>query len=197
MSDREQFGLRMRLAIADPPYLGRAELWYGGKGRFKHGTAGRACGRGDLAPEYHADAARWDDPTSHVDLMTTMNREFDGWALAASGKTLAPLLDVAYRLDARLAIWHVTNAIPDGCRVRSTWEAVIYKMPDARRAVGTGHRVTDHLSAAHPMSGFVGSKPRAWTHWVLDLLGWQPDDEVVDVFAGSGAVTRAIEGMLI
>ena len=42
----------MRLAIADPPYLGRAALWYGGKGRSKQGTAGRAAGRGRLAPRF-------------------------------------------------------------------------------------------------------------------------------------------------
>ena len=29
----------MRLAIADPPYLGRAALWYGGRGRNKQGPA--------------------------------------------------------------------------------------------------------------------------------------------------------------
>lgn len=27
----------MRLAIADPPYLGRATLWYGGRGRNQMG----------------------------------------------------------------------------------------------------------------------------------------------------------------
>lgn len=32
----------MRLAIADPPYLERAELWYGGKGRTAS-RGGRAC----------------------------------------------------------------------------------------------------------------------------------------------------------
>lgn len=47
----------MRLAIADPPYLGRAALWYGGKGRNKQGRAGRACGRGDLAPVFRITPA--------------------------------------------------------------------------------------------------------------------------------------------
>ena len=126
----------MRLAIADPPYLGRAALWYGGKGRSKQGTVGRAAGRG-------------------------------------------------------------RHAIPDGARVRSVWEGVFYRVPDSRRAVGTGSRVADVLSAAHPVSGFVGSKPSAWTHWVLDMLGYVPtEDEVVDVFPGSGAVSRATNGML-
>ena len=80
----------MRLAIADPPYLGRAALWYGGKGRSKQGTAGRAVGRGDLAPEFHTDAHEWDDPVKHIELMVALEEEFDGWAVACSGKTLAP-----------------------------------------------------------------------------------------------------------
>ena len=185
-----------RIAIADPPYLGRAALWYGGKGRSKQGTVGRAAGRGDLAAEYHPDAHEWDDPVKHIALMVNMDDEYDGWAMAASGKTLSPLLGVADKLGARLAIWHVTNAIPDGARVRNTWEAVFYRVPDWRRAVGTGHRVPDLLSAGHPVSGFVGSKPDAWTRWVLDLLGYQPGDEVDDLFPGSGAVTRAM-GVLL
>ena len=189
-------GQPVRLAIADPPYLGRAGLWYGGKGRSKQGTVGRAAGRGRLAREYHPDAHEWDDPAKHIALMVTMRDEYDGWVMACSGKTLAPLLGVADTLDARLAIWHVTNAIPDGARVRSVWEAVIYRVPDGRRAVGTGHRVPDLLSAPHPVSGFVGAKPDQWTRWVLDLMGYQPGDEVDDLFPGSGAVTRAM-GVLL
>ncbi len=184
-------GEPMRLAIADPPYLGRAALWYGGKGRSK-------TGRGCLAPEFHPDAHEWDDPVKHIELMVALEDEFDGWAVACSGKTLAPLIGTADRLGARLAIWHVTNAIPDGARVRSVWEGVFYRVPDSRRAVGTGRRVTDILSAGHPMNGFVGSKPTAWTHWVLDMLGYVPgEDEVVDLFAGSGAVSRVTDGMLL
>ena len=186
----------MRLAIADPPYLGRAALWYGGKGRSKHGTAGRARGRGQLAAEYHPEAHEWDDPAKHIDLIATLDREYDGWAVAASGKTLAPLLTTVDELGGRVAIWHVTNAIPDGARVRNVWEAVLYKTPAGRRAVGTGHRVPDLLSAAHPVSGFVGAKPDAWTRWVLNLLGFEPDDEIVDMFPGSGAVSRAAAMLL-
>lgn len=186
----------MRLAIADPPYLGRAALWYGGLGTTKQGTKGRARGRGKLDAEFHPDAHRWDDPAEHCALMVAMDDSHDGWAMAASGKTLAPLLGAMDNLGARLAIWHVTNAIPDGARVRNVWEAVIYKVPEGRRAVGTGHRVPDLLSTAHPVAGFVGTKPDAWTRWVLDLLGYQPGDEVDDLFPGSGAVTRAM-GVLL
>lgn len=179
----------MRLAIADPPYLGRAALWYGGKGRSRQGAAGRARGRGASDAEYHADAAYWDRPDAHRDLIIALGTDYDGWALAASGKTIDLILPFACQLEARMAIWHVTNAIPDGARVRNAWEAVIYKVPATRRAVGTGIRVPDMLSAPHPVSGFVGSKPRAWTNWVLDLLGYDPDtDTVDDLFPGSGAI---------
>ena len=189
--------MNMKLAIADPPYLGRAALWYGGnERRADHHTPGRSRGRGELAPEYHPDAHRWDDPMEHIALMSHMHAEYDGWAMAASGKTLAPLLGVADHLGARLAIWNVTNAIPDGNRVSMRWEAVILRQPDARRAYGTGHAIGDVLSAPHPMSGFVGAKPEVWTRWVLDMLGYQPGDEVDDLFPGSGAVTRAMEVLL-
>lgn len=182
----------MRLAIADPPYLGRAQLWYGGKGRGKQGSSGRACGRGELDAEYHPDAHIWDNTRAHIDLMHQLDAEYDGWAIAASGKTLGAWHADINDAGAKVAIWHVTNAIPDGARVRNTWEAVIYKVPEGRRAVGTGHRVPDHLSAPHPMACFVGSKPPEWTRWVLAILGYDPQhDTVDDIFPGSGAVTAA------
>lgn len=186
----------MRLAIADPPYLGRAALWYGGKGRSKQGTTGRAAGRGDLAPEFHPSAAEWDDQARHLGLLAQLDAGYAGWAMAASAKTL-PLFASGIPVRARIAIWRVTNAIPDGARVATVWEPVIIRVPEGRRAYGTGHAVPDVLSAPHPMKGFVGTKPDAWTHWVLDMLGYQPNkDEVVDLFPGSGSVSRAAAVLL-
>lgn len=186
----------MRLAIADPPYLGRAALWYGGMGRTKQGARGRACGRGDLDAEYHPDAALWDNPNTHRELLRTLDADYPGWAMAASPKSL-PLIAGAIPPQARIAVWVVTNAMPDGGRVGHRWEPVIVRVPDGRRGRSTGHAVPDVLSAAHPTAGFVGSKPRAWTLWVLDMLGHRADeDELVDLFAGSGAVSRAAEVLL-
>lgn len=47
----------MRLAIADPPYLGRANRWYG-IGRGHRGGIGRAAA--------HEAAAEWNNPATHV-----------------------------------------------------------------------------------------------------------------------------------
>lgn len=82
----------MRLAIADPPYLGRASLWYGGGQHPHYGTPGRAKGRTVADREWHPDAAQWDDPERHMALMTDLDLHWDGWAMAASAKTLGELL---------------------------------------------------------------------------------------------------------
>ncbi len=37
----------------------------------------------------------------------------------------------------------------------------------------------------------MGRKPVAFCAWLFDLLGMVPGDELVDLFPGTGAVTRA------
>lgn len=77
------------------------------------------------------------------------------------------------------------------------WEAVIIRIPDGRSAHNTGLHVSDVLEAPAPRRNFAGSKPDAWTRWVLDALGYRPgEDELDDLFNGSGAVVAAADGML-
>lgn len=187
----------MRLAIADPPYLGRADRWYGagrGSGRTRAGGATR--GRNGRKPDQHPDAARWDYPATHVELIERLTAEFDGWAVAGHATSTALLLASA-PAGAQLAIWGRPNAIPGGARVINTWEPVVISVPRDRRDRSTGMRTRDLLIAPVRQQGFLGSKPPEWTRWVLDLLGYDPEeDEVTDMFAGSGAVTAAADGML-
>lgn len=172
----------MKLAIADPPYLGRARRWYG-DGRGHAGGRGRA--------DEHPDASTWDMPEAHERLVAELEAEYDGWAIAMSPDSLGTYLRVASSA-ARVASWTRGNAIPSGSRVRSLWEPVLVRVPDERRAHGTGASVDDVLTAGITPGGFPGRKPEAWTHWVLAMLGYDPDaDELVDVFSGSGAVTDA------
>jgi hypothetical protein len=63
------------LAIADPPYLGRARRWYG-NGRGHGGGSGRA--------DRHADASMWDTATAHIALLARLVADFDGWAVAGA-----------------------------------------------------------------------------------------------------------------
>lgn len=63
-------------------------------------------------------------------------------------------------------------------------------VPAGRRGRG-GPPCSTAIATAAPRAGFTGAKPPAVTRWVLDLLGADPDDEVVDLFPGSGAVAAA------
>lgn len=73
----------MKLALADPPYLGRSRRWYG-DGRGHQGGRGRAAA--------HAAANEWDDPTTHQQLVAWLEAGYDGWAIAASPDSLATYL---------------------------------------------------------------------------------------------------------
>lgn len=177
----------MRLAIADPPYLGRANRWYG-SGRGHRGGIGRAAA--------HEAASDWDNPATHQALIAHLEANYDGWAIAASADPASTsLYESALPAGVRRCVWVKLNAIPSGSRVANKWEPVYVKIPDGRSAHRTGAAVNDVLVAGISYRhNFVGSKPYPWTHWVLDMLGYQDDvDELHDLFAGSGAVSLASE----
>ena len=177
------------LAIADPPYLGRAQRWYG--------AGGRASGGGLHRADEHPDAAEWDTPARHERLVRELHERFDGWAIAAAPSSLATYLPLLPE-GTRTLIWHKTNAVPSAHRVRWSWEPVFVYAPPARRLHGAGIPINDVLVAPFERRGFAGAKPTAWTRWVLDALGHTDQDTVTDVFAGSGAVAAATaQGVLL
>lgn len=177
----------MRIAIADPPYLGRAARWYG--------VGGRGSGGGQHRADEHPAAADWDDPATHAALVSRLCQDFDAWAIAATPSSLPLYLSQAPA--ARVMIWHRRNAVPSGARVRSCWEPVLISTP--QRAYGSGLPVNDVLDCPNPVAGFAGSKPPQWTRWVLDALGYNPEtDTVEDLFNGSGGVLAEVQqGVLI
>lgn len=174
-----------RLVIADPPYLGRATRWYGQQGRGHGGGRGRA----DQHPHAHA----WDDQAAHLALVEWLEEHADGWAIAATPSSLPVYLQAA-PADVRVAVWVRGNAVPSGSRVRSVWEAVLVKIPGTRAGHGSGPRSEDVLTRGIGAGGFAGRKPVAWTHWILDMLGYTPGvDVVLDLFHGTGAVAAAAD----
>lgn len=173
----------IRVAYADPPYPGCARFY------SIPGT-----------PEYHPNAGEWDDPARHVRLMEDLDRDFpDGWALSTSAIALEDLRPRP--AGSRVAVYchpGVQNAKigKDVAAVTFMWEAVIYRVPLVAR--GTRVSTPDCLwaSAGHGhTSGFYGSKPPKFCRWILSLLrlGGHEADEFVDLFPGSGNVTRAWE----
>lgn len=186
----------MKLAIADPPYLGRADRWYGDGRGSGHSHAKHARGRNGRKPDRHPDAKVWDDPQMHAELVARLNRDYDGWAVAGHASTTSLLLSAA-PIEAQLGIWHRPNAMPGGGRVLNSWEPVVFKIPAGRRDRSTGPHTRDVLSAPVLPQGFLGAKPPQWTRWVLDLLGYRARfDSIEDIFSGSGAVAAAADGML-
>jgi len=179
----------LKLCIADPPYLGRAVRWYG--------TGGCGNGHGKGQADNHPEANRWDDPKSHIALVKDLQSNYDGWAIALTVHSLSTylsVLDTDSRNGIRVCVWHKPSASPSGSRIGNHWEPVIVKVAKDRKGRQNDLKNTKDVLTANPnRKGFVGSKPIQWTHWVLDLMGYQEGDEVIDLFNGSGAVKEAIK----
>jgi hypothetical protein len=180
----------MRLAIADPPYpplvgsggvKARASRWYGDGQRSLT----------DRPSDRHDNAADWDAAATHRGLLDRLVDEYDGWAIATSPDGIAAYGPLP--VGCRIMAWVKPNAQPGAHRIGSYWEAVIVFPPFGRRSNRNGSGMTRDVLTAPVPGGFVGAKPTAWTHWVLDALTFDPDsDSVDDLFPGSGSVTKAI-----
>jgi hypothetical protein len=190
----------MRLAIADPPYLGRAEMFYGTSERDLLKPGANSTVDRTYRADHHPGAVEWDDIEKHRELVARLVDEFDGWAIAMVPDNLHDYLPMVPRRT-RVAVWHEPNVMPTGAHPRRRWEPVLIYVPDGRRRVSdlAGVPVEDVLTCTrrHDVA-FAGAKPRAWTRWVLGMLGYDPAaDEVVDLFPGSGAVAAEIaQGVL-
>lgn len=161
----------MRLAFADPPYLGCGQKLYGA---------------------LHPDAADFDDPETHRALIERLVDEFpDGWALSLHTPSLATILPMCppdVRVMAWVKDWHQIRV---NVAVQYAWEPVIVR---GGRATKHDPMVRDWVRAgATRQRGTPGAKPEAFCRWLFMVLGMEPDDELVDLFPGSGAVGEAWE----
>jgi hypothetical protein len=164
----------MRLAYADPPYLGVSYRY----------------------PE-HPDSAWWDDADHHGNLMAELDQDYDGWAYSLSSPSLQQLLPMAPS-GVRVAAWvKPWAAFKRNVRIAYTWEPVIFKpgRDSSRDGAPVGR---DHLSRGMMMqAGLTGAKPPEFCRWVLDLLGYVDGDEVTDVFPGTGIMAKVLaQGVL-
>jgi hypothetical protein len=180
----------MRLAIADPPYYGRANRYYGS------GSGGGGGNRKVYKPDYHPEAHIWDTKEAHYRLVEQLNESYDSWVIAMSSHNLdiyLQHLEIGSGTNYRVCAWIKPTSVPSGSRIRNGWEPVLLKLADSRKSRSQGIRTVDYLIANPLRSGFLGAKPFAWTHWVLDLMGYEIGDQVDDLFNGSGAVNKAIQ----
>lgn len=156
----------MRIAYADPPYPGCAHLYNGHK---------------DYAGE-----------VDHVKLILELE-SYDGWLLHTNSPSLKAILPLVPD-DARIMAWvKPFAAFKRGVPVAYSWEPVIVKA--CRKPVVNGRVVMrDWISCPITMKrGLVGAKPEAVCMWAFEVLGMHPDDELADLFPGTGGVMEAFE----
>ena len=153
----------MKIAYADPPYIGCAQKRYGD-------------------PTY-------DDPEEHFALIYELERKYDGWAFSLHEPSLRVILPMCPE-GVRVAAWVKPFAVfRRGVDPAYTWEPVIYK--SAREWNPLQHTVRDYVSCNITMKkGTIGAKPKDFCFWIFDLLGMTPEDEFYDLFLGSGSVTK-------
>lgn len=87
-----------------------------------------------------------------------------------------------------------------GSRVSYAWEPVIWR--GGRKKTESTDFIPDYVSVPIIMknndmradgAATKGSKPEMYCFWVFAMLGLEEGDTLVDLFPGSGAVTRAFE----
>jgi hypothetical protein len=159
----------MRFAYADPPYLGWSQRYYG---------------------ELHEDAADYDKPETHQALIDRLCSDFDGWAMSLHSPALRTILPMCPD-DVRVMAWCKSFAsYKPGVHPAYAWEPVIIRGPQKRTRTET--TVADfHVARITLERGLTGAKPASFVWWVLAALNVKVDDELVDIFPGSGAVGRA------
>ena len=160
---------RMRVAYADPPYIGLAR--------------------------YYRDHPDYGGEVDHAALIERLLAEFaDGWVLHCHSNALRTLLPLCPE-QVRVLAWlkPFCSWKPDSNPVY-TWEPVLLVGGRARSYRRGGTTVRDHLSESMAMRrGLVGAKPEAVCFWLFEALGLTGDDELVDLYPGTGGVTRAWE----
>lgn len=156
----------MRFAYADPPYPG-------------------------LAWKYYRS-----DEVDHAELVRRLVADFpDGWALSTSAEALQFVLGLCPK-GVRTCPWFRGPRKVKARRALNAWEPLLV-FGGREREAAVVEDLTDSLvlsASARPRShpgALVGMKAPAFAEWMFRLLGARRGDELVDLFPGSGAVTRA------
>lgn len=170
----------MRFAYADPPYYGCARKFYGAE---------------------HADAWVYDTVEGHQKLVDLLAGEFpDGWALSMTSNNLLDLvphltLPDGVRIGAWVKPFHIFKK---GVRPAYAWEPVLFtggrnKNHPPPPKGGKATTPKDFVAANITLrKGLTGAKPEPFCRWILDLLGWRPGDDMVDLFPGTGILGRVV-----
>lgn len=160
----------MRFAYADPPYPGQSK-------------------------KHYADHPDYAGEVDHRALLRLLKNGYDGWVLHTASTTLAEVLAIAAEegiTDFRVMAWvKPFAAFKRNVSVAYAWEPVLVK--PVRKPVVSGRIVMrDWLAESITLRrGLTGAKPEAVCRWLFEVAGVEPDDTLVDLYPGSGAVGKA------
>jgi hypothetical protein len=154
------------IGYADPPYIGQAKKHYS-----EH-------------PDYAGEV-------DHRELLIAL-QSFEGWVLHCSSTSLPQILRMAEEEEIggyRIMPWvKPFCAFKRNVSVAYAWEPVLVKPV---RKPEVHHRVVMRDWFSHSMmmkKGLTGAKPPAVCRWLFEMVGAYPDDELVDLFPGTGIV---------
>jgi hypothetical protein len=161
----------VRFAYADPPYPDESKDKY----------------------EDHPDYA---GEVDHAELIARMDRDYDGWLLHTKAPALWDLLPLCPRPpEVRIFAWvKGFAAFKRNVSPAYAWEPVIVKPlrkaePNQR---ATSEPMRDWLMESITLKrGLAGAKPERTCRWLFEACGLRPDDELDDLFPGTGAVMDA------
>ncbi|MDD3019853.1 MAG: hypothetical protein PHX61_02585 [Alphaproteobacteria bacterium] len=167
----------MKLAYADPPYIGQA------KRHYKNDPSGIPA-----------------EEVNYMELIRKLLSEYDGWALSASSPSIPEIsrilggasgwADHTYRIGAWVkpfCSWKPTH------RVQYTWEPVFF-VPVRDKGSRSVPSVRDYVSCRiTTKKGTHGAKPPEFNDWILNILGYQTGDTLDDLFPGTGGMSEAVQ----
>ena len=158
----------MKIAYADPPYIGCAHLYRG-------------------HPDYAGEV-------DHAALIERLEHDYDGWILhaAATPESVAVLAPFVRETGARWVAWvKGFAAFKRNVPVAWAWEPVIVK-PTRKPVVSKRLVLRDWIECPITLRrGLTGAKPEAVCHWCFETVAARPDDTLDDLFPGTGAVAEA------
>lgn len=141
--------------------------------------------------DQHPEALVWDNPATHANLIKRLEQDFEAWAMSLSEpslRTILPMTAEHVRVMAWCKPW--CSFKPGYKQPHHAWDPVLVKC--GRKIERRLHGVRDYMVAPIAMqTGFFGAKSLQFCFWIFEILNARPGDDFVDLFPGSGAVSRA------
>lgn len=159
----------MKFGYADPPYPGQSAKHY------------------SLHPDFLGEVP-------HCELVDRLESEYDGWLLHTASTTLREVLALCQE-PVRVFAWvKPFAAFKRNVSPAYAWEPVIVKPLRKAEPNQTPDSPTMRDWFSEPITmkkGLTGAKPERVCHWLFEACGLRPDDQLDDLFPGTGAVTDA------